>query len=140
MCIKNNFDFEKEVKKHYGKCKKVYEKKLSAIYNCNNDKKVGKSTEETSIKGVYALYLDGQLMKIGRAITGSGIFTRMSQYYRLSNEGSKYITEKNRDLIEVKYFELTDNKECWAGEKRLQVIAFDCGEKMPWDDEVEKDH
>lgn len=118
---------------------------LKNIFNANpkgiNKKDRGMATEETKKRGVYALFLDGILKKIGRAITGNGIFTRMSQYYRMKEKDGalKYITEENKDKIEVWYFNLESNRDCWAAEKYLQAKAYYAGEEMEWDNEVHQD-
>ena len=59
----------------------------------------------------------------------------MSQYYNMNRTGGlRQITESNRDKIVVKYFNLDSIEQCWVAERRLQVIAYDCGEKMPWEE------
>lgn len=126
------FIFEEEVKKYYDKAI-IYSGSLKSLYNSNGNKR-GKSTPETRIKGVYALYLDGKLMKIGKATYKDGIFHRISQYYRMDKEGGiEQIDVNNRDKINVKYFTLDDSDELWFAERRLQVIAHDYGEKMEWE-------
>ncbi len=91
-----------------------------------------KSQVANSGPGIYALYLDGELKKIGKAVYNKGIFTRMSQYYRLTPEGLSQITKNNRDKIEVKFFFLKKD-DCWIAERKLQGIAWDAGERMPWE-------
>lgn len=86
--------------------------------------------------GIYALYLDGQLMKIGRAVTGYGIYTRMKQYYEIKKEGIAEISDLNKDQIIVKYFNLPSRRDCWAAEKFLQAEAYYSNEKMLWDHEI----
>ncbi|HAT4231234.1 TPA: hypothetical protein I9097_000156 [Clostridium perfringens] len=128
--MEEKFDFTKEVEKHYPDIK-VVKTTLKNIYNLTGSK--GRSTEETRKKGVYALFYENELKKIGKATYDSGIFHRMSQYYRMDKTGGlKNINEKNRDKIEVLYFNPPE-EECWFGERRLQVIAHDYGEKMPWE-------
>lgn len=57
----------------------------------------------------------------------------MSQYYRGDKTGGlSKIDVNNRDEIIVLYFNPSE-KECWYAERRLQVIAHDCGEEMPWE-------
>lgn len=56
----------------------------------------------------------------------------MSQYYRLTKEGCKNITQNNRDEVEVHFF-ILDKDKCWIEERRLQVLAHDNGETMPWE-------
>lgn len=126
------FDFSKVVLEDYKIT--VVEAKLKDIYNSGNCKR-GRSTNETKRCGVYALFLNNELKKIGRAITGNGIFTRMSQYYR-QDCGIKQITDQNKDEILVRYFTLNSRKDCWAAEKYLQAKAYYAGEKMPWDEEI----
>ena len=85
------------------------------------------SSRET---GVYALFLDGALMKIGQAADkSSGVFHRMSQYCRERDGKCKYINDNNKDRIYVEYFNLELVEQCWAAEKLLQGIAFFMGEK-----------
>lgn len=135
MSEKNDFkeEFKKEVKKIYKK--EVVETSLKAIYNRSSKKDEGKSTDETKKKGVYALFYQGDLKKIGKATdNSSGIFHRMSQYYRGdTNGGLKEIDEGNRDEIKVLYFNLSSEEECWVAERRFQVFAYDHGHKMPWE-------
>ncbi len=71
-----------------------------------------KSNNETTKKGVYALYLDGILMKIGQATDKQGIFHRMSQYYRMNDGKCGKITSNNRDNIKVKYFNKDSIEDC----------------------------
>lgn len=133
MCVKMKFNFSLIVRFIYHK--KVFEKSLLDIYDADS-KGIGRSNEETRGCGVYAIYLGNELKKIGRAITGVGIFTRMSQYCRMGSGKSKYINKNNQKNVIVKYFKLETPKECWAAEKFLQAIAYYCHEKMDWDDEV----
>ena len=124
------FDFINEVKIHYPNIE-VISTSLKEIYNFNGS--TGCSTKETKKKGVYALFYDGELKKIGKATDKYGIFHRMSQYYRQDKKGGlTQIDSSNKDDIKVLYFN-PDENECWFAERRLQVIAHDCGEKMPWE-------
>lgn len=125
MKIKNKkFDFEKEVKNNYGDDIEVFTENLS---------KIAKNSEKYTFPGIYALYENNQLKKIGKAIYG-GIHHRMVQYYNINKSGgSKYITTSNRDKIEVRFFTLKDQQELWYAERRFQVIAHDCGENMEWE-------
>ena len=118
------FDFDAEVKKIYNAT--VTTMFLELVYNN------GKSQDTTAGAGVYALYCNNELKKIGKAVYRKGIFTRMSQYYRMTKEGVKQIAKKNRNKIEVKFFFLNSD-ECWIAARRLQVIAWDAGEQMPWE-------
>jgi len=129
LCKK--FDFAKEVSKYYGNTK-VISTTLKEVYNVNTNGR-GCSTAETKLKGVYALFLNGNMMKIGKATDKYGIFHRMSQYYRCDKKGGlKEINKENRDKIEVLYFNLCE-AEIWFAERRFQVLAHDYGEKMPWE-------
>ena len=130
IIVRKKFDFIKEVSRHYPGID-IVTASLKEIYNCKDGK--GCSTEETRKKGVYALFYPGELKKIGKSTYKDGIFHRMSQYYRGdTNGGLTQINEKNRDEIKVMYFNPAED-ECWFAERRLQVIAHDCGEKMPWE-------
>lgn len=54
----------------------------------------------------------------------------MMQYYNgYKTGGLSTITNNNRDNINVKYVNLSSAKDCWIMERRLQVIAYDQGEK-----------
>lgn len=143
MSDKEKFDFEKAVLEDFKAS--VVKTTLKSVYNpvqkgeCKITR--GEATEATKRCGVYALFLDNELKKIGRAITGHGIFTRMSQYYRMKTKDGalKHINKQNRDKIVVWYFNLNTAKDCWAAEKYLQAKAYYAGEEMEWDDEVKKD-
>lgn len=125
----NKFNFEKFVNLLFQK--EVVKQKLTDIYNDGN------STQETKKKGVYALYWNGKLMKIGQAADDySGIFHRMSQYYRGKDGKCEYIDDKNRDDIEVEYITCDSFEECWAIERLLQGLAWSLNEKMPWEKKV----
>ena len=126
-----SFNFTKTVKKLYPSAK-VKIMLLKDIYNIGNSNQ-GQSTEETKLSGIYALYENNNLMKIGKAVCGKGIFKRMSQYYRGSLAGLAAITSANRDKIVVQFFTLDGSEECWIAERRLQIAAWDEGEKMPWE-------
>ena len=123
------WSFKQAVKTFYPKAT-VTNDSLKNLYNG------GVSQLKTTGKAVYALYLDGELKKIGKAFCGKGLFTRISQYYRLDEAGCKEITEHNKDNIEVEYFFLDDKTDCWVAERKLQVDAWDNGEKMPWEDKT----
>lgn len=118
------FDFDNEVKNRYSLT--VTTMSLKDIYNKGN------SQTSTTGSGIYALYYNNELKKIGKAVYGKGIFTRMSQHYRMTKEGCKKINEHNRDCIKVHFFML-DKSKCWLEERRLQVLASDNGESMPWE-------
>ena len=118
------FNFEKEVKDKYGDNTKIYTENLSTI---------AKTQKKYCFPGIYALYVNNQLKKIGKA-TYRGIRHRMVQYYNMNkNGGNINISESNRDKIVVKFFTLKDKEELWYAERRFQVIAHDCGEKMGWE-------
>lgn len=131
-CLKGDnmaWSFKQAVNTFYPKAK-IYKDNLKSLYN------KGRSKTNTTGKAVYALYLNRELKKIGKAVCGKGLFTRMSQYYRLAKAGCKKITKSNRDNIEVEYFFLDDKTDCWIAERKLQVDAWDNGEKMPWEDKT----
>lgn len=118
-----HFNFKRFAKIYYKA--NVFKKTLKDAYNN------GKKTPATNFSGIYALYFNDELMKIGKAIYG-GVFTRFSQYYRMTKEGCEMINLKNRDRIIVRYFKL-DKNNCWAAERKMQAKAYDCGARMPWE-------
>ena len=122
-----SFDFDKEVKNRY----QVSTTAMSLKDAYNN----GQSQPSTTGSGIYALYIDKELKKIGKAVYDKGIFTRMSQYYRLTKEGCNEINDIIKDLVEVHFFML-DEKKCWLEERRLQVIATDSGEQLFWENKT----
>lgn len=133
------FVFEDLVKSIYDTT--VYDSTIKDIYKPKLDKNnniVGTSSEATRKKGVYALFDDDGLRKIGQAADKSGIFHRMSQYYRGKDGRCPQINSNNRDSIKVKYFNMDDVEDCWAAERLLQSIAFYMGEKMPWEEKRRK--
>ncbi len=121
------FNFANEVNTYFKKT--VNSGSLKKLYNN------GKSTTATSGTCVYALYLNGKLKKIGKAVYGKGLFTRMSQYYRLTKEGCKKISNLNKNNIQVEYFFLNKN-DCWYVERKLQSLAWEQGETQPWEDKT----
>ena len=123
------WSFKKAANKFYSNVT-VYKDTLKHIYNN------GKAQNTTTGCAVYALYLNGELKKIGKAVCNKGLFTRMSQYYRLTEEGCKSISKSNRDKVEVEYFFLTPKIECWIAERKMQVDAWDNGETMPWENKT----
>lgn len=131
MCNKL-FNFNDEVEKYY----KITPIKTTIKDICNQASNGrGSPTPATRKIGVYALYENNILVKIGKATYTTGIYHRMSQYYNMNRTGGlRQITESNRDKIVVKYFNLDSIEQCWVAERRLQVIAYDCGEKMPWEE------
>ena len=62
-----------------------------------------------NIPGVYVLYLNGQVMKCGRAAYGQGVAWRLRQYYGLkydnpSRAGQYWsVNEENRDMVTVSW-------------------------------------
>lgn len=84
--------------------------------------------------GVYKITYRGQLMKVGKA--SDGLRKRFSDYYRGQAGGTaglKYITESNRDDVNVSW------KECSASEARkIETMWYDQakqrGEELPWSD------
>ena len=133
------FIFEDLVKNIYG-CT-VYDSTIKDIYSpkSNKSKKmIGTSSEKTRKRGVYALFDDDGLRKIGQATDKSGIFHRMSQYYRGKDGRCPQIDSNNRDAIIVKYFNIDAVEDCWAAERLLQSIAFYMGEELPWEEKQRK--
>lgn len=133
------FVFEDLVKNIYG-CN-VYDSTIKDVYNprpSKNNNMIGRATSDTRKKGVYALFDDDGLRKIGQAADKSGIFHRMSQYYRGKDGHCIHINSNNRDRIKVQYFHLDDIEDCWAAERLLQSIAFYMGEEMPWEEKRRK--
>lgn len=133
----DKFNFRNVVKTLYGNDIKT--STLKEAYNFNPKTGRGKSTKETGEKGVYALYNDDKLMKIGQAAYENGIFHRVSQYYRGKDGKCEYITDDNKNLIEIEYVNFNTAEECWAAEKLLQGIAYYMGEEMPWEKKRRKD-
>ena len=121
------FNFKNEVSSHFKK--DIQSDLLKNIYN------KGKSQTSTTGICIYALYLNGKLKKIGKAICGKGCFTRMSQYYRMTKEGCKKISNLNKNKIQVEYF-FIEKKDCWYAERKLQSIAWEQGESMPWEEKT----
>ena len=116
----------------------VKKAKLKDIYSIRADNRKADDSwdiESSRCIGVYALFLGDELLKIGQAAdNSSGVFHRMSQYYRETDGKCKYINSKNKNHISVEYFNLELVEECWAAEKLLQGVAFFMGEKMPWEE------
>ena len=86
--------------------------------------------------GVYRIKCDGQLMKVEKA--SDGLRKRFSDYCRGTAGGTaglKYITESNRDSVQVSW------KKCSTIEARKIEIkiyeqAKNNGEEMPWSDRM----
>ena len=82
--------------------------------------------------GVYKMYHDGKLMKVGKA--EDGLRKRFSDYYRGQKggtAGSRYVNESNRDEIEVWWVCLPRDK-CREAERNMTQQAIDGDEKLPW--------
>lgn len=82
--------------------------------------------------GVYKVYYQNQLMKVGKA--EGGLRKRFSDYYRGSAGGTaglKHITENNRDDIKVSW-KLCKRNECRALEVQWYNEAISAGESLPW--------
>lgn len=131
------FDFSKLAKEIYG-CS-VHCGTIKSIYDPIFDKKgkliKGRSTRDIRKIGVYALFYDDELKKIGQAADkAGGIFHRMSQYYRHKDGYCIHINDNNRDKITVIYFNLESPEKCWAAERMLQGLADFMGERMPWEE------
>ena len=78
--------------------------------------------------------MNGELQKIGKATDSkSGLFHRMSQYYRGKDGKCEEIDSENRDNINVEYLTLDSYEDCWAIERLFQGLAWRMGEKMPWE-------
>lgn len=132
--VQMTFDFDKEIKS-INSTLKVYSNTLKKIYNPQKKKvrTCRTETDETNKPAVYALYESNELKKIGKAVDG-GVCKRMMQYYNgYKTGGLSKITNNNRDNINVRYVNLSSAEDCWIMERRLQVIAYDQGEKMPWE-------
>lgn len=106
---------------------------LKRIYNDKTGCNRGKSTEETRKMGVYALYENDNLMKIGQAADRNGVFHRVSQYYRGRDGKCSEINTNNRDNITIEYVNFDTVEDCWSAERLLQGIAHKMGEAMPWE-------
>ena len=80
--------------------------------------------------GVYFVYCDGHLVKVGKA--ADGLWKRFGQYWRGDASGGlRHITKENRDRVSVSW------KTCAASEARqLEVRLYKeakaRGEAMPW--------
>ena len=132
----SSFEFETVVSILFG-CD-VKKAQLKEIYSVRQDNQIKGDLWDLHTArtiGVYALFLGDTLLKIGQAADySSGVFHRMSQYYRGTDGKCKYIDKHNKDCVRVEYFNLDSKQECWAAEKLLQGIAFFMGEEMPWEE------
>lgn len=131
-----SFDFETVVSILFGcNVKKAQLKEIYSVRQYNQIKSDLWDLRTARTIGVYALFLGDTLLKIGQAADdSSGVFHRMSQYYRGTDGKCEYINKHNKDCVRVEYFNLDSKQECWAAEKLLQGIAFFMGEKMPWEE------
>lgn len=83
--------------------------------------------------GVYVLRLNGQVMKCGRAVYGSGVRWRMQQYYNLgyddrAQHGNYWaVSPTNRDQVTVSW-QCCPESKC----KELEAKLFDKYGKGPW--------
>ncbi len=125
------FNFSEFVMENYRV--KTQKSTLREIYNYNEKTGHGVSNSITRSQGVYALYLFGRLMKIGKAT--DGIFKRVSQYYRgnLNDGGIKEITSINRDRITIEFFLMNSADDIWAAERYISSQAYYAGENMKWE-------
>lgn len=133
------FDFAKLAKEIYGVC--VHDETIKSIYDPMFDENgnliKGQPTNQTCKIGVYALFYEDELKKIGQAADMSeGVFHRMSQYYRGKDGHCVHINQNNRDVIKVLYFNLETPEKCWAAERMLQGLADIMGEEMPWEEKA----
>lgn len=136
------FIFANAVKTLYGS--NVIYSTMKAIYapkTTVHGRLIGNGTDETKKMGVYALYYNNELKKIGKASDKNGIFHRMGQYYRGDKRGgSKFINKNNRDDIFVEYIQLDSTQDCWIIERILQGIAYYKNETMPWEEKSSKEN
>ncbi|MEZ7892118.1 MAG: hypothetical protein QMC67_10235 [Candidatus Wallbacteria bacterium] len=108
------------------------EKPLPLKYSCSSLKDAYCSQLAPASPGVYKLYLNGQLMKVGKA--ADGLRKRFSDYYRGvvgGTAGLKHINEANRDIIIAVWVEC-ETSQCRDLELKLYREAEMRGEKMPW--------
>lgn len=139
------FSFSKEVREKYKL--QPYKTTVKSIYNPQfvtqtEENKApgimkGQATPETRLMGVFALYYDGQLKKIGKAIEG-GFFAAIGEYYNddfLKQYGTNGI---DKDLIEVEILPLNTVEMCWEVERYTQSQACIFGEKMPWQNKIKE--
>lgn len=82
--------------------------------------------------GVYKVFYQGQLMKVGKA--EDGLRKRFSDYYRTKEGGTaglKFITKDNRNNVQVTWTVCKKN-ECRMREEELYNKAKRGGEELPW--------
>lgn len=90
-------------------------------------------SQAESTTGVYVLYLNGQVMKCGRAAYGQGIHWRLQQYYSLNydDRARKHdywsISPENRDSVMVSW-QCCPVSKC----KELEYKLFRKYGKGPW--------
>lgn len=83
--------------------------------------------------GVYILYLNGKVMKCGRAAYGAGVRWRLRQYYNLNyNDRARNgdywsISPENRDKITVSW-QCCPESKC----KELEAKLFEKYGRGPW--------
>lgn len=111
-------DFDLNVRKYYNKETKYV--------------KLSDYKDVTIEMGVYAIYYEDKLKKIGKAGHNNGVYHRLYQYYE-EKDGINEINADTKDLVYVKYFLLNSNEETWIAERRLQVLAYDSKEPMDWE-------
>lgn len=91
------------------------------------------TTMANSEPGVYVLYLNGRVMKCGRAVYSQGVRWRMQQYYSLKYDARAQrgdywaINQRNRDSVVVSW-------QCCppAACKELEYKLFKKYGKGPW--------
>ena len=91
------------------------------------------ATSAPSKEGVYVLYLDGQVMKCGRAAYGQGLKWRFTQYYNhnyddRARKGDYWsVSPENKDRVVVSWQACPPSK-C----KELEYKLFQKYGKGPW--------
>ena len=86
-----------------------------------------------SKEGVYVLFLDGKVMKCGRAAYGQGLKWRFTQYYNLNYDDRARrgdfwsVSPKNKDRVAVSWQACPPSK-C----KELEYKLFEKYGKGPW--------
>lgn len=110
---------------------------LSGLMNGVANALTGASLEEASKSspaspGVYKIYLDGRLMKIGKAEWKAGIRWRMQQYWRGDSTAGFHGAEiyRNRSRIRVTWT-LCSADECRRVEVEQQEQAGGIA-NLPW--------
>lgn len=86
--------------------------------------------------GVYILFYQGEIKKVGKA--ESGIYQRIKDYYYENNrkqtggEAGGHITEENKDSIEVAWL-VCPRDQCKDKEKEIQLTLSYLGYDLEWD-------